>query len=125
MNRPAGSLWIAHLPATAMDGLGRAGRKNVIYAWWGSLAPESTGRGTVLWLPFLPSSGASISAKTPGLQLNVSVCAQCLPAEALVTGLAKIPGLRVSCVFIMPPSPGITEVLLHDANDLNCGQQLL
>ena len=67
-------------------------------------------------------SGASISAKSPGLQLNVSVCAQCLPAEALVTGLAKIPGLRVSCVFIMPPSPGITEVLLHDANSLNCGQ---
>ena len=45
--------------------------------------------------PFLPSSGASISAKTPGLQLNVSVCTPCLPAEALVTGLAKIPRLRV------------------------------
>ena len=42
MNRPSGSLWIAHLPATAMDGLGRAGRKNVTYSWWGSLAPEST-----------------------------------------------------------------------------------
>lgn len=25
----------------------------------------------------------------------------------------------------MPPSHGITEVRLHDANDPNCGQQLL
>lgn len=100
VNRPAGSLWVAHLPATVIDGLSRAGRKNATHMWWGSLAPESTGRlCTAHWLPFLPSSGASISAKTPGLQLNVSVCTPCLPAEALVTGLAKIPRLRVLAAF--------------------------
>lgn len=49
--------------------------------------------------PSSPLRQSSTSGIISGLQLNASVCTQYLPAEVVVTGLAKIPGLHVLAAF--------------------------
>lgn len=75
-------LCIDHRPSTAMEGPCRAGRMSPTFC--GAVLPQSPlGEAQPTGSLSTHLLSPPISGKIPGWQLNVSICTQCLRAEAL------------------------------------------